>query len=291
MICGAVYESSVLSAAAPASLAETAKDEQMRQMEPIMKLSLSGRIFEGGPAMPAPAFVRMAKQAGYDMVELRASQVPADSTGDALASIKAALDETGLDVSMLVIGPAKDATKWLPIARALGSRNLRASGSSAELLAACKQIDPCMRIVYQMHSGSLFEDVVTTVRTLAEIPDDRFGVMPEPANLMFAGERWHRDLLLPLRGRIYGCNAQSIVLRAGAESRLRMNNGREVRYGRMDWPENDQIDLPGFVAALQAAGYRDFINFIDPCPKGRSVSEFAAQTAAFARQALAGVAG
>ena len=110
--------------------------------------------------------------------------------------------------------------------------------------------------------------------------------MPEPANLLFAGESWSGDLLKPLAGRIYGCNAQSIALDPSSDTSVPMNDGSTVPYSRLDWPANTALDFPGFVAALQAAGYDDFINFIDPFHPDMSLQELAASTADYARQVL-----
>jgi len=70
-----------------------------------MKLSLSGRILQGGaPEMSTADFVRLAKDTGFDLVELRPNQVPVDSTDTDLTSLRRVLDETGIGVSMIVIG-------------------------------------------------------------------------------------------------------------------------------------------------------------------------------------------
>ena len=172
------------------------------------------------------------------------------------------------------------------VARALGTVNLRASGTVEELRAAADSLPEDLRLVSQMHSQSPFENVALAAETLARIPDPRFGIMPEPANLLFAGESWASDLFTPLKGRIYGCNAQSIGLDPSSDTRVVMNDGRQVPYSRLDWPANTGLDFPGFIAALQAIEYDDFINFIDPFHPDLTVYDLAASTATYARQCL-----
>ena len=156
-------------------------------------------------------------------------------------------------------------------------------GTSA---AAAASLPADLRLVFQMHSGSPFENVALAVDSLTRIPGDRFGVMPEPANLLFAGETWADDLFAPLKGRIYGCNAQSIALDPESDAAVAMNDGRRVPYSRRAWPDNADLCFPAFVAALRAVGYDDFINFLDPFHPEMSVHDLAASTAEYARQCV-----
>jgi len=65
-----------------------------------------------------------------------------------------------------------------------------------------------------------------------------------------------------------------------------MNDGRQVPCGRVAWPANEALGFPAFLAALQAAGYDGFTNFIDPFHPELTVRELAASTATSARQCL-----
>ena len=251
-----------------------------------MRLSLSGRILQGAPEMTTPDFIHLARDTGFDMVELRATQVPLESTDSELVDLRRILDDARMGVSMIVIGNADQAASWVRIARVLGATNLRASGTVEALAAAAESLPSGLRLVFQMHSGSPFENVAMAADSLAQIPSDRFGLMPEPANLLFAGDTWSDDLFAPLKGRIYGCNAQSIALDAGSDSAVVMNDGRRVPYSRCAWPDNAALGLPGFIAALRAVGYDDFINFIDPSQPGMSVYDLARSTTEYARQCV-----
>ncbi len=252
-----------------------------------MKLSLSGRILQGGaPPMSTAEFIALARDTGFELVELRASQVPRTASAAALAAVRAALDRAGVGVSMLVIDDLAQLEAWVPIARILGTRLLRAGGPVERLRAAAAALPDDLRLAAQMHSQSPFEDVAQAAAALAGIPEQRFGLIPEPANLLFAGARWTDELFLPLRGRIYGCNAQSIALDPGSSAAVTMNDGRQIPYGRLPWAANEALDFPGFLRALRAAGYDDFVNFIDPWYPQLSVREWAASTAAYARRCL-----
>ena len=255
-----------------------------------MKLSLSGRILqgEGAPELSTPEFIRLAHDTGFDLVELRPNQVPADTTDAELTALREVLDANGIGVSMIVIGDATGVEEWIRVARALGAVNLRVSGSVEAMQSAAEELPDDLRLVCQMHSKSPFENVALAAETLAQIPSEQFGVMPEPANLLFAGETWSPDLFVPLKGRILGCNAQSIALDPDSDACVTMNDGTEVPYSRLDWAENTALDFPGFVGSLRAVGYDGFINFIDPFLPGKTASELAASTATYARSVTSG---
>jgi sugar phosphate isomerase/epimerase len=251
-----------------------------------MKLSLSGRILPGEPEMSTSDFIRLARDTGFDLVELRANQVPLERTDAELTQLRQVLDDTGIGVSMIVVGNADLAASWVKVARALGVTNLRANGTVETLAAAADSLPDDLRLVFQMHSGSAFENVAAAVDSLAQIPSERFGLMPEPANLLFAGETWREDLFAPLKGRIYGCNAQSIALDEKSNSAVTMNDGRKVPFSRCAWPENKALGFPNFISALRAVGYNGFINFIDPSQPGMSVYDLAKSTADYARECV-----
>lgn len=249
-----------------------------------MRLSLSGRILQGAQEMTTPDFIGLARDTGFDLVELRANQVPVDSTDEELADLRQTLDNAGIGVSMIVIGNADQAGAWVRVARALGATNLRAQGTLETLGNAAEALPDDLRLVFQMHSGSPFENVSMAADSLAKIPSAGFGLMPEPANLLFAGESWHDGLFAPLKGRIYGCNAQSIALDETSDSAVTMSDGRKVPYSRCAWQDNVSLGFAEFIGALRAVGYDDFINFIDPSLPGTSVHELAKSTADYARQ-------
>jgi sugar phosphate isomerase/epimerase len=251
-----------------------------------MKLSLSGRALEGAPEMATPDFIRLAGETGFDMVELRAKQVPLESTDAELAALRRVLDDCGVGVSMIVVGAADQAAEWAGVARALGASSLRVSGTVEDFAAAAETLPDDLRIVFQMHSGSPFENVADAADSLSRIPSDRFGLIPEPANLLFSGETWSDDLFVPLKGRIYGCNAQSIALDPESDTSVPMNDGRKVPYSRRPWAENAELGFPAFISALRAVGYDDYINFIDPSLPGTSVRDLSAGTAQYARQCV-----
>ena len=88
--------------------------------------------------MTTPDFIRLARDTGFDMVELRANQVPLESTDAELAELRRVLDDSGVGVSMIVVGGADQAAEWAGVARALGTSSLRVSGTVEDFAAAAE---------------------------------------------------------------------------------------------------------------------------------------------------------
>ena len=68
----------------------------------MKRLSLSGRIIEieyRFCELSVPEFLRLARECGYDAVELRATQLPAETTRAEVERLRRLADELGLGVS------------------------------------------------------------------------------------------------------------------------------------------------------------------------------------------------
>jgi len=238
-----------------------------------MKLYLSGRILETFDPRPGlEEFVSLAKETGYDGVGLRQWHIPQGR--EEIDNLKRLLDDAGMDVCSIRTTPEL-LQQAIEAARALGVKVLRMWDGYVE---AAPSLDAGMRVGPQMHTGGEFENVSMAARTLAKIESSKVGVIPEPANLMLAGETWSEGLFAPLAGRIIGCNIQSIAVGQG-EGSLTMSDGRTVNYERIPFSENDQADLPGFFSALRAVGYDHYVQMIDVVPENESLKEFAAECA------------
>ncbi len=111
------------------------------------------------------------------------------------------------------------------------------------------------------------------------------GRIVEPGNLVLAGEPFSEDMLLPLRGRLVGCNFQSIETGRG-ENTLKLADGRQVRYTRVPAAANSQLPLRCFLRALAAVGYDDFLNVIEPASTIEEARRTAAETVQALRAAL-----
>lgn len=263
----------------------------------MMKLSLSGRLVEtgSGPLLALPEFLALASRNGYDAVDLRATQLALDTPDGELTALRQGLEEHGLTVFEGAFRGPVDETNEMTFSEfaariaALGGTGIRVGGDIATLKRAAQAAAAHgVNVLYQMHTGGPFETIAGAAEAIAEIDQPNFGVMPEPANLLMAGETFSTDMFEPLRGRVLGVHVQTLVVTPDASNRLTLNSGAEVRYTRVPYAENTQIDFETFFSALRQIGFNGFVNELEPCPGLDALATVVAEAASFLRPLLSG---
>lgn len=260
-----------------------------------MKLSLSGRLVESGGAtiISNGEFLDLAGTCGYDAVDLRATQLTPETGQTELEVLREGLMENDLELFESAYRGDLDAegekafAEFAGLVADLGGQGVRMGGDLATLkraaqLAAMHGI----RILYQMHTGGPFETIASAAAVVAEINEPSFGVMPEPANLLMAGERFSEDMFEPLRGRIFGVHVQTIETGPDKEGSLKLADGTEVKFGRVPYEENKQIDFATFFAALRQVEFDGYVNELEPCPGAEELQETVRRAGAFLRPFL-----
>ena len=260
-----------------------------------MKLSLSGRLVEagGGTIVSVREFLDLAGRCGYDAVDLRATQL-APETGEAeLGALRAGLAQNNLAVfegayrGKLDDDGEKAFSEFAGLIAELEAEGVRFGGDLAALKRAAQlAARHGVRILYQMHTGGPFETIAAAANAIAKIGEPNFGVMPEPANLLMAGETFTEDMFEPLRGRIFGVHVQTLEIGPDKERALKLADGTEMRYERVPYEENRQIDFATFFAALKRAGFDGCVNELEPCPGREELEETVRRAAAFLRPFL-----
>lgn len=262
-----------------------------------MKLSLSGRLVEsgGGTIVPLEAFLDVAKRCGYEGVDLRATQLGAAASDAEWDALRAALAERGVGVFETQYGQPiagdeaeRAFSRFARLTAELGGEGIRIGGDLATLKRAARlAASHGVRVLYQMHTGGPFETIASAAAAVAEVGEPNFGVMPEPANLLMAGEAFEEGMFEPLAGRILGVHVQTLEVRADAPDALKLRDGTEVRYARVAYAENRQIDFAAFFAALRAVGFDGYVNELEPCPGAEALEAAAGDAAEFLRPLLA----
>lgn len=255
-----------------------------------MELSLSGRIVESGSntVIPVREFFELARRNGYKAVDLRASQFNPDTNTAGFNAIQSGLSETGLRIfegtysGRLDDSGGKEFVKFAKRLAVLGAQGIRMGGDLAMLKRACILAAPLgLKIFYQMHTGGLFETIASAVKAIEEINEPNFAVLPEPSNLLMAREKFSADMLAPLKGRIGGIHVQTLEIRPGAQQVLKLSDGTEVNYERVDYDQNRQIDFPMFFQALRNVSFEGYVNELEPCPGAEKLEDTVEKAAKF----------
>ena len=260
-----------------------------------MKLSLSGRLVEcsGENLLSTGEFLDLAGLSGYDAVDLRASQLNPNTSGDDIDTIRKGLERNHLNLfeaayrGSLAGDASETFARFAGLVADFGGEGIRISGDAATLKQAARLAAPHgIRILYQMHTGGTFETVASAARAVADIAEPNFGVMPEPANLMMAGETFGETMFEALRGHIFGVHVQTLIMRPDAKQSLMLAGGTEIRYERVPYQKNQQTDFPTFFAALRQVGFDGFVNELEPAPAPEQVEATARSAATFLRPML-----
>ena len=264
-----------------------------------MKFSLSGRFVEMGGgklALPNAEFIAMARRAGYDGVDLRASQLSEDSPPRALEDVVGALKATGIEVAILGMKDSGEKglasmPKVIELARELGCKLLRVGGDVEFMKKAADVAAPHgIKLGCQMHTGGDFETFDLARQTLARIGRRNFGVITEPANHFMAGDAFTADNLRKVASHLFASNIQSLIVLPPAEapSRLKLRSGREIGYKRMPIQQNAAMNVPGYFAALRAVGFDGWVNMLEPAPEEKDIEKFAREYLVYLRKVARG---
>lgn len=260
-----------------------------------MKLSLSGRLVESGKGtmIPVREFLDLAGRHGYDAVDLRASQLSPETSQAELDALHAGLEANRLAVfEGAYRGPVAEADEEAFVGFAkqiadLGGEGIRCGGDLAAMKRAAQLAAPHrVRILCQMHTGGPFETVAAAAEAVARLDEPNFGLMPEPANLVMAGEPFTEGMFEPLAGRIFGVHVQTLVVGPDCGNALKLADGTEVRYDRVPYEENTQTDFATFFAALRHVGFDGTVNELEPCPPVEELEDTVGDAAKFLRTFL-----
>jgi len=240
-----------------------------------MKFSLSARMLQPDyQDMPVEEFVALAKRAGFDGVELRPWQwqekkLDGLSKGD-----------------VLVVFAHPDALgQSFKVAAQVEAPLVRAHLPSDQLASLLPYAQSDVRFGPQLHTGGEYETIEQTAAALSGITDPRIGIILEPANLHLVGDDVTAEALEPLRGRIVGCNLQSLTVGQGTDQ-LKLSDGRTVNYQRSAVGDWSPVRLPTFLGSLKTLGFDGVLNVIEPLHQDIPLEEQARQWNQSLRAAL-----
>lgn len=177
-----------------------------------MKLSLSVRVAEAPGTkevalMSLEELARLAADAGYNGVCMRASQAGVQTPREERLSMRATLDGLGLAVTMITgdfdiawnnegtTAALADISPYLDVAEDFGATLIRIGMKSEDDIALVQRAcdvarERGIRLAHQSHTQTLFEKVDESVDVLKRVDRENFGIIYEPANLHVCGEEY-----------------------------------------------------------------------------------------------------
>jgi sugar phosphate isomerase/epimerase len=251
----------------------------------MMRLSLSGRIIEieyRSCELGVPEFLHLARECGYDAVELRATQLPAGTTRSEVERFRRLADELGLSVSCCIPpGITADEAglqrleQFAALARSLGCDTLKLWVGDADWLRrACDRVAPDgVTLLAQTHTGGPFESIESCVATLGRVGRENFGLQYDPANLFEAEEEYGVAAVRRLGPAIRQLSVQSVRLARPEEPDAWEHKGRHYRRCLLDEP--GALDYADVLHGLRAIGFGGYVTVNEPKPTLMAMAAFA----------------
>ena len=268
-----------------------------------MKLSLSVRVAESfsnkrESTIPLEDLARIAADAGYDALCMRASVVGVHSAAGRAARVRRSVAEQGLTISMITAdfpvpensaeGPLslREITPSLDLAEALGADLIRICMKEEEDIvhaqrAADEARERGIRLAHQSHTRSLFETVDGSVAVLKAVGRPNFGIIYEPANLALCGQAYGEETLRAFQPWLFNVYMQNHTPEPdGLQPMEPWTPGTVISPMRpLDAPGG--IDFGAIFEGLRAIGYNGSVTMHQAFGGDMTPEEATRRTAAF----------
>lgn len=237
-----------------------------------MKLSLSGRIIEVEYKYcqwSVEEFLKLAKGIGYDAVELRRTQISAETPPEEVQEIKEMLQKYDIGVSRLPAGEVKDDESFEGLGTfadmAVELRCPFLSVGFGSIPWAQKAADYLkergLSIAIQTHTGGLFETPDVALKTLKQINRDHFGLMYDSANFFLKRVDYVRAVE-QLKDYLFLVSVQCLAPAAAGEEGAKEYEG--LYYKRHLLGKPGGMDFEGVFKALHRIGFEGYVTVIEP---------------------------
>ena len=273
-----------------------------------MNLSLSVRVAESFSNkrvidIELPDLVRIARDAGYLALCMRASMVGVHSPKERVLLVRRTLDDFGIEVSMVTgdfavpengpEGPGclRSIAPHLDLAETLKSDLIRVCPKTEADIpfaqrAADKARERGIRLAHQSHTCSLFETVSGSLNVLQKIGRPNFGLIYEPANLALCGEDYGPDALCAFAPYLFNVYLQNHAPDPNGSKPMETWALGEVMSTHRPLDEPGGIDFARVFQGLKTIGYNGYITLHQAFGGDLSPREAAARSAAFLRSLI-----
>lgn len=273
-------------------------------------LSLSVRIAEGflskeEAVLDLVQVITLAKEAGYDALCMRASQIGIHSSEEAIKQAAKTIIQSGIPISMVTgdfdivynneKGPMclRNITPFLDLAETLKAPMIRvALKSDEDILTAQSAADEAaernITLVHQCHTLSLFETIEACEQTASRINRANFGIIYEPANLELCGQAYLGTALDRLRPWIKNVYLQNQKITPDGAVTLDTWCRGPVRFDLLPIHANGGIQFESVLAELRRIEYCGPITLHQSAQPGEPALETARRSAVYLRSIMGG---
>ena len=243
-----------------------------------MKLSISGRLFEVDYTyceLPIEEFVDLAKEIGYQGVELRKTQVSLETPAQEVAKIRQIVERAGLEVTCITTRgiSLKDREsfelfqRYVSLAEVLGCKLIKTGGDIPWVQrAADYAAEHGIVLAGNNHISTPLETVSSTLKYLQAIDRDNYRLIYDPANLFVAQEDYGPETICKLADYICYVTVQC-PKRVSLEQGDHLFQYKGFTY-RQGLPGEEGVpDFASVFHGLYQIGYNGWVSVIEPRSK------------------------
>ena len=274
-----------------------------------MDFSLSVRVAESFSNkrvinIELPDLARIARDAGYRALCMRASMIGAHSPGETVRSVRNTLDNFGFEVSMITgdfavpengpEGPGclRQITPYLDLAEALRCDLIRICMKTEEDIgfaqkAADEAHERGIRMAHQSHIESLFESVQGSLEVLQKVDRPNFGIIYEPANLALCNQDYGPETLKAFAPYLFNVYLQNHVPDPNGDREIETWVGGKTMSTTRPLEEPRGVDFQSVFEGLNAIRYDGYVTLHQAFGGNLPPKDAAVRSAEFLRGLMA----
>lgn len=253
-----------------------------------MILALSGRMFETreGISKTVEEFIQFAREAGFGGVELRLGHINPGTKDEEAYRIRDLLEGYGVRCAF-VNGGNPDSPenlsnfkRMVDLAGIIGAHMVRCGGAGHENIgrfreAASYAQEKGIKVISQLHNGTLFANIDMALDTLSKIDHPNYGVAFEANHLIFDGQAEHGygavKRLWEAR-KLFSVSVQNYKPWEPGETEDRVSiNGRDWVACLPGDPKG--VNFPSVFQGLKEAGFDGFVTCMPGAIRAMSPEE------------------
>ena len=253
-----------------------------------MKLSLSVRIAESysdkkKSVLSLKEICENAKLSNYQGICMRPSQVGIENSKEEILKAYQIVTSNNLTVSMVtgdfnipanneLAGIAqRNITPYIDLCKLLNSNLIRIAIKNLEDVKytqyACDEAkERGVKLVHQMHTGTMFETVNEALNIVSSIKRENFGIVYEPANLELCGQNYDEIAIIKLYPHIFNVYLQNQKIYTEGTNELETWTRGKIRFDSVPVWVTSEIDFQHIINTFKELNYTGFITIHQSSP-------------------------
>tara|TARA_B100001750_G_scaffold244334_1_gene261427 strand:+ start:1220 stop:2038 length:819 start_codon:yes stop_codon:yes gene_type:complete len=253
-----------------------------------MKLSLSVRIAEGysdkkKSVLSLEQICENARLSNYKAICMRPSQVGVENSPEEILKAYEIVANNNLNVSMItgdfdmpanndLAGMAqRNITPYIDLCKLLNSTLIRIGIKNQEDVKytqyACDEAkERGVKLVHQMHTGTLFETVDESLNIVSEINRTNFGIVYEPANLELCGQNYGEIAIKKLYPHVFNVYLQNQIVSPEGTNEIDTWTRGKIRFHSVPIWTPSKINFKHIIETLKELNYTGFVTIHQSSP-------------------------